>query len=199
MTGLLVLVVGPSGSGKDTLLAGAATALRGDPRFVFARRTVTREASHEDHETVDVPTFLSLLREGQFGLHWEAHGLYYGVPNEGLAAATAGAIVVVNVSRSVIAEAARRFSVVAVEITAPDALRAARLAERGRESGADIARRLSRQAEPPPGVALHRISNDGTIAAGVSALVGLLTHLAEKREGALTAPPPDIRPPSPPG
>ena len=47
---MLVLVVGPSGAGKDTLLAAAREALAGDPRIRFVRRAITRpaEAGHED-------------------------------------------------------------------------------------------------------------------------------------------------------
>ena len=40
--GSLVLVVGPSGVGKDTLIGGAKQALENDRRFTFVRRVVTR-------------------------------------------------------------------------------------------------------------------------------------------------------------
>src|SRR6185295_15951480 len=39
--GRLVLVVGPSGAGKDTLIAGARAACRDDATVVFPRRVVT--------------------------------------------------------------------------------------------------------------------------------------------------------------
>lgn len=185
MTGLLVLVVGPSGSGKDTLLGGAAQRLATDLRFSFARRTVTRVATDEDHETVDVPTFLARLAQGDFALHWEAHGLHYGIPVSTLVPLAEGGIVVANVSRGVIPEAQDRYPVAIAEITAPVALRASRLAARGREDPGAIAARLSREVPPPSGARVHRIINDARIEDGVCTLVALMRDLAEQRESAL--------------
>lgn len=58
--GRLVLVVGPSGAGKDTLIDYARSRLEADPDFHFARRVITRPPSvGEDHESVDVEEFRS--------------------------------------------------------------------------------------------------------------------------------------------
>lgn len=180
MSGLLVLVVGPSGSGKDTLLAGAGEALAGDTRFRFVRRVVTREAADEDHESVDTDDFLSRREAGAFALHWEAHGLHYGIPADIAANIADGSVVVANVSRSVLAEAAARFPVAIIEVTAPEATRAARLRDRGREAGTAITARLSRQVERPQGLVTFTVVNDGSIAAGIAAFVDMLTRLTSQ-------------------
>ena len=71
MSGCFVGVVGPSGAGKDTLIAAARQTLGGDPRFTFPRRVVTREASEaEDHDTLPLERFQALRADGAFALSW---------------------------------------------------------------------------------------------------------------------------------
>jgi ribose 1,5-bisphosphokinase len=75
MAGCLVLVVGPSGAGKDTLIRLARTALAGDARYVFPRRLVTRPPSaDEDNAEIDEAAFAEGQAAGRFTLSWRAHG-----------------------------------------------------------------------------------------------------------------------------
>ena len=62
--GCLVLVVGPSGAGKDTLLRRAAAALRDEGRYCFVRRYITRPAGdpHEDHVALTEEEFAACFR-----------------------------------------------------------------------------------------------------------------------------------------
>jgi len=43
--GAFVAVVGPSGAGKDTLIAHARDALAGEPQVEFVRRVITRRST----------------------------------------------------------------------------------------------------------------------------------------------------------
>ena len=144
---MLILVVGPSGAGKDTLLNAARSALAGDAGFRFVRRVITRppDPAGEDHESVSHEQFMTR----RFALQWQAHGLRYGIPAGIAGDLAAGAAVVANVSRSVIAAAAQRFPVRVIEVTAPPQVLATRLADRGREGPGDIAGRLARSVALP--------------------------------------------------
>lgn len=149
--GTLILVAGPSGAGKDTLIQGARRALSDDPAFCFARRYITRppEPAGENHIPVDPARFRAMLSDGRFCLHWQAHGLHYGLPVELADELTAGRHVVANVSRAAIDDASDRLAPVRVVLVEASAeLLARRLAQRGRETGEQQRRRLARRAVP---------------------------------------------------
>lgn len=176
--GALVLVVGPSGAGKDTLMGAAKAQLENDPGFVFARRVITRDAiaSLEDHDTIDIDGFEAAKARGDYALHWEAHGLCYGVPALIDAQIADGKTVVMNGSRRMIGDAQARYprSMVAL-ITADLAVRAKRLAGRGRETEDEIAARLAHEGAPvPDGIETVRIDNSGDLDTAVAALIRAL-------------------------
>jgi ribose 1,5-bisphosphokinase len=163
--GAFVAVVGPSGAGKDTLIACARASLATDAHYLFVRRVVTRPAgSFEDHDSMTEGEFDRADAAGAFVLSWRAHGLSYGVPVATLAAVENGVIAVCNLSRAAISDARRRFPRIAtVLVTAPNAVIAARLAARGRETEEEAVRRLARESTVSKAVAADRVvSNDGS-------------------------------------
>ena len=172
--GRLVLVVGPSGAGKDTLIAGARELLRGDPDVVFPRRAVTRPPfAGEDHDSLSEQDFARRAALGTFALVWQAHGLRYGVPKSIDADIAAGRTVVCNVSRSVVATARARYARVTVAlVTAPADVLATRLAARGRASDGALAARLTRVPEQL--VADVMIENVGLPVEGAAQLVATI-------------------------
>ena len=181
MTGRLVLVVGPSGVGKDSVLRYAMAHFAGDARFMFPRRCVTRavDVAAEDHDSVDERTFNERAGEGAFALMWEAHGHKYGVRNNINAELQRGRIVAVNVSRTIIAEVAGRYqNAVVIEIAADPAVRQARLAARGREAADDIKQRARREVMTPAhSLPLHIIRNDGNVSDAGDEFCNLLAEL----------------------
>ena len=159
--------MGPSGAGKDSVLRYAMARFAGDDHFAFPRRCVTRpmDAATEDHDSLDERAFNELAGQGAFALRWEAHGHKYGVRSAINTDLEAGRIVVVNVSRTIISEAARQYqNAVVAEIAADLRVRAARLAARGREAGDDILLRTQRQVvDSAHSLQTCVIKNDGDI------------------------------------
>jgi ribose 1,5-bisphosphokinase len=186
VAGVLVLVVGPSGAGKDTMIDCARQALAGDPRFRFIRRVITRpaDAAGEAHEAVTEGEFAAR----SFALSWRAHGLCYGIPAEMAADLARGAVVVANISRTVIVEAARRFPARVIAVTAPAEVLAARLAARGREAASDAASRLARAVALPAGVPVETVANDSTLEMGVARFLAALSRAAAAARPGGTAP-----------
>jgi len=147
--GRLILVVGPSGAGKDTLLGLAKAACVDESNIVFPRRVITREASaSEDNEEVSVGTFEAALARDEYAKHWEAHGHRYALSRAIDDDIRAGRTVVANVSRTVILAMRRAYAnVTVVSITAPPNVLAERLAMRGRSSDGKIEHRLHRMVD----------------------------------------------------
>lgn len=179
--GLFVLVVGPSGAGKDTLLDGARAHAACARRFHFARRVITRPAGSpgEDHDSQSEADFVQREAQGGFLITWRAHGLSYGLPAALRDVLDAGGHVLANGSRAVVAELARRVPhLVVVEVTAASEVLAQRIAGRGRESSEQVLQRLARKADAlPASVHTLRVYNEGTPAEGVDAFVELLLGL----------------------
>ena len=147
--GRLILVVGPSGAGKDTLLGLAKVACADDRNIVFPRRVITREASaSEDNEEVSVGSFQEAVARDEYAMHWTAHGHCYALSRTIDVDIRAGRTVVANVSRTVTAAMRRAYAdVVVVSITAPPNVLAERLAMRGRSSDGKIEHRLHRTVD----------------------------------------------------
>jgi len=177
MTGRLIAVVGPSGVGKDSVIAGLAAAR---PELHVVRRVITRPAGAggEEFEPVTEAEFERRRVAGAFALHWRAHGHAYAIPADVDDALAAGRDVLANLSRRVLPRAAARFDRLRVlALTADPARLAERLAGRGRESAAEIAARMAREAPPrdlPADVPVIRLANDGPLEATVAAALAAL-------------------------
>jgi phosphonate metabolism protein PhnN/1,5-bisphosphokinase (PRPP-forming) len=181
--GVLVLIVGQSGVGKDTLLRGARAHFAHNTRVVFAERTITRPPEPTEQHHVATPAAFDQLRDsGGFAFHWEAHGLKYGVPKEIEADLAAGRVVICNASRMIIAGVRARFrQTFVIEITADRSARLERLTGRAREDAAEIQRRIDRQvASSSSSAADCIIANNASPEQGISALINAIEGLVPR-------------------
>jgi phosphonate metabolism protein PhnN/1,5-bisphosphokinase (PRPP-forming) len=145
--GQLILIVGPSGAGKDTLLDGAKKEFASDKRIVFAKRLITRPAQDEDNETISPEDFAYRQSQGLFLLSWQAHGLGYGLSLDLKRQLDEGRHVIANLSRSLIEQAENLgYEVIVIHVTAAADILQQRLKLRGRETPQDISDRLNREA-----------------------------------------------------
>jgi len=171
----LVYIAGPSGAGKDTLLNFVREALAGYP-ILFAHRYITRKGGegNEAHVPLTPTEFQARLDRGLFALHWQSHGLRYGIGIEIDQWLQAGCSVVINGSRGAFEAALTRYPrLTPILITAaPETLRR-RLLARGREDTGDIDGRLTRDVDfDHP--RLTAINNDGSIVEAGEALLHAL-------------------------
>ena len=180
MSGTFVAVVGPSGAGKDSLIAYVREHLHSES-VAFVRRVVTRapDGGTEDHDTLDGSTFEQARSQGQFALTWEAHGLKYGLPRTLEDDLAAGRVVVANLSRAIIPHLVDRYpTAIVVEVTAERDVIEQRLASRGRESADGIRQRLDRTVVERLPASTVRIDNSGLLETAGQNLLSLLEDLA---------------------
>lgn len=192
MPGRLIYLMGPSGSGKDSLIEGAALVLQRLGCLV-AQRTITRSAEAIGEAAVGVSPseFHKLEAQGAFALSWHANGLGYGIPAQIDQWLSAGHHVLVNGSRGYLKQARQRYpTLIPVLLTVEHEVLRQRLVMRGRETAEQIDQRLARNQrftvgpDLEAGVTLHRLDNSASLTATVA-------HLQHLLEQALSVPAPN--------
>lgn len=183
--GVFMPVVGPSGSGKDSIMNFARQMLAGRGEVRFARRTITRpsDPASEAHDTLDYTSFRRAEDTGAFALSWRSHGLSYGIPAEVDEIIRTGGVVVANLSRGVIDAARARYAnVVPVLVTVTPEVMRQRLLDRGRETAEQIEDRIARNAQFADFDRECRlIDNSGALDIAGNALVALIIEAASNR------------------
>jgi len=172
----VIAVVGPSGVGKDSVMEALA---EHGADLQLVRRIITRPLGEdgEDFIRANEDEFDAALQAGDFLLHWEAHGLRYGVPGVVHDQRSQARGLLVNLSRSVLLPAQDLFDdFVVVSLTASPQVLAARLDARARESVEDRQRRLNRaRLELPEGLRrVIEVDNSGALDQTVQTILSQL-------------------------
>ena len=151
-TGQLFLIVGNSGSGKDSLLAAVLKrwpASAGSIRI--PQRYITRPAhGSEPFIPVTSEDFEELNQRGKFCLTWHVYDTDYGVPETIFNWLDQGTSVIVNVSRDIIPRARQLVpDLKVIFVSVPLEVTLQRVRDRNRESedGPGFQQRLARATE----------------------------------------------------
>ena len=142
--GVLFLIVGNSGSGKDAVMDYAAKKVKD---LFVAKRSITRPSGiGEEYNSILEEEF----NEKDYFLSWKSYNKYYGVGFEVLQGLKKGSNYLVNVSRQVLNNIKSKWNnTFIVEFRIPLDLTRKRLEERGRENSEEIKERLNRALNAP--------------------------------------------------
>ncbi|MFJ5287238.1 phosphonate metabolism protein/1,5-bisphosphokinase (PRPP-forming) PhnN [Pseudomonas sp. NPDC088429] len=180
MDGKLIYLMGPSGSGKDSLIEAAREPLLA-MNCEIIRRVITRSAESVGEDAVGVTPeeFERRQQAGDFALAWHANGLAYGIPVEMDRWLKEGRNVLVNGSRANLRQAQELYpTLVPVLLTVRDEVLRERLLKRGRETLEQIDARLARNAlfkdRRASDTPVNLIDNSGDLATAVNQLLDVL-------------------------
>ncbi|MFW9970022.1 MAG: phosphonate metabolism protein/1,5-bisphosphokinase (PRPP-forming) PhnN [Candidatus Odinarchaeota archaeon] len=148
--GTLFLVVGNSGSGKDSIILGIVKKYPSNLKNIYApQRHITRPPStFEENISISIQEFREMDKKGMFALKWHIYGLDYGISKEIEDYLKKGHPVIINVSRTVINNAREKYkNVRVVFIQVPFEITYQRIKDRKRESQDLLKKRIERARE----------------------------------------------------
>lgn len=145
--GTLFLIVGNSGSGKDSIISGVLNEYPSNLVEIYSpKRYITRPSSEsEKNISVTPQEFIEMEKKGNFALTWHIYKLDYGIPIEIENWLKKGHPVIINVSRTVVKEAIEKYTnVKVVFIEVPLEIILQRIRERKRENEGLLRERIER-------------------------------------------------------
>jgi len=145
--GVLFLIVGNSGSGKDSIISGVMKRYPSNLKQLHApKRYITRPSSkYEANISITPEKFREMEMNGKFALNWNIYELDYGIPIEIENFLEKGDPVIINVSRTVVKKAREKYKnirVIFVEV--PFEITLQRIKDRKRESAKLLNARIER-------------------------------------------------------
>ena len=145
--GMLFLVIGNSGSGKDSIISKVINEYPKHLKKIFrVKRYITREPSeNEENYNISYKKFVEMVKKGDFALRWHIYELDYGVHIEIEEMLKKGHPVVANVSRTIIKKAREQYqNVKVIFIKVPIEISVKRIKSRGRENKNLLGERIER-------------------------------------------------------
>ncbi|MHA2035976.1 MAG: hypothetical protein ACW972_01345 [Promethearchaeota archaeon] len=179
--GTLFLIIGNSGSGKDSIISGIIEKFPPDLiKIISPKRYITRLPSKfENNISVTNKEFKELEEKGKFALKWHIYQLYYGVPIEIEDWLKKGHPVIINVSRTIVNEAKEKYgNVKVIFIEVPFEITLQRIKDRKRESAELLQERIeqARKNQNFP-EADYVVDNSGDLSEAISQCLDYLIQV----------------------
>ncbi|MFW9987423.1 MAG: phosphonate metabolism protein/1,5-bisphosphokinase (PRPP-forming) PhnN [Candidatus Odinarchaeota archaeon] len=178
LPGTLFLIVGNSGSGKDTIISEILKKYPSNSKKIYVpKRFITREPTESENNIfISAEEFKKMEEDGQFALKWHIYGLDYGITVEIDDWLKKGNPVLVNVSRTIVKKARELYTnskVVFIDV--PLEIIVKRLNKRGRENSERIKERIGRaQSNQKFSEADYIIDNSGDLEDAVDTLMNYI-------------------------
>lgn len=184
--GTLFLIVGNSGSGKDSIISGAIEKFPKDMKEIFVpKRYITRPPSEfEENYAISKEKFKEMEKKGKFALKWHIYHLSYGVPIEIDDWLKEGHPVIVNVSRTIIEEARDIYeNIKVIFIEVPLEITLERIKNRGREEGELLEERIERaKTHQKFPIADFVVDNSGDIENAVEQFLNYVLEVIKRKK-----------------
>ncbi|MFX0105955.1 MAG: phosphonate metabolism protein/1,5-bisphosphokinase (PRPP-forming) PhnN [Candidatus Hodarchaeota archaeon] len=184
--GILFLIVGNSGSGKDTIITEVAKNYPSNMITIFVpKRYITRPPSEfEKNISITTQEFREMDKRGMFALKWHIYELDYGIPIEIDNYLKNGHPVIINVSRTIVKEAREKYdNIKVIFIEVPFEITYKRIKDRKRESEELLKERIERarthQQFPE---ADFTIDNSGNLDDAVNQCLNYLLKVIKRKE-----------------
>ena len=184
--GTLFLIVGNSGSGKDSIITGVIKGFPSNLIQIYApKRYITRPPSEfERNISITIKDFKELEEKGKFALKWHIYELDYGVPIDIEKWLKKGHPVIVNVSRTVIEMARKKYKntkVVFIEV--PFEITLQRIRDRKRENEELLKKRIERAKQNQKlQIADFIVDNSGELNDAVYQLIEYIKKIVKQNE-----------------
>ena len=169
----IILIVGASGVGKDSLIKEAKKDLKKE--FNFVKRYITRKPDKNEKNYFLENCAFELLKDNDFFISsWEAHENFYGISKNSIK----NRLNIISISRSKISDFEKNFkNVYVINITLNKEELKNRLIKRGRETLEEIQKRLDRSYDKIEAKNLINFENDKSFQESKEAFIKLLKEI----------------------
>ncbi|RXI37569.1 hypothetical protein CRU99_11775 [Malaciobacter mytili] len=173
MSKKIILIVGPSGVGKDTLLKNIKNKIKAN----FVKRYITRVPDeNESNYFLQEEAFKILEKNNFFISTWNAHNNFYGIAKNSILEG----LNIISISRAKIKDFEKQYQkVYTINITLNKNDLKQRLEKRARESIEEIEKRLSRSYEKIEARNLIEFENNKNLTESVEEFLKLLGQINE--------------------